>query len=82
MITITFCFCFTLCSVEYMYVQLLGIQKCLPSIRTMIIFQQTYIIHNKFVSYTRRAIDMQFNFQCVAVLLNSQFIKIHNGSLK
>lgn len=65
-----------------MYVQLLRFQKSLQSIRTMIIFQQTYIIHNKFISYTRHAIDMQLNFLSAAVLFHSQFIKIHNSLLK
>lgn len=75
MISICFCFCFTLCSVEYMYVQLLHIQKSLPSVGTMIIVRQTYTIHNKFVSYTRSANSMQFNFPSVAVLFYSQFIE-------
>lgn len=44
-----------------MYVQLLHIQKSLPSIGTMIIVQQTFTIHDKFVRYTRSANSMQFN---------------------
>lgn len=43
---------------------------------------QMFIIHNKFVSYTRRANDMQFNFPSVAALFYSRFIKIRNSSLK